>query len=152
MDVDEHGNKRVFQRLGASNDSGKQQKVCYRWRAGRCNKFPCPYLHRELPAPPPEQYQPFISNGSSSKRPNQGVHDDRSFSGARRSPNLILRGGEFMAVVQAIELQVVARAIEIEKLCNYWLQGNCSYGDKCNFLHSWSIGDCFSSLTLLEGH
>ncbi|WKA07086.1 hypothetical protein VitviT2T_024951 [Vitis vinifera] len=65
---------------------------------------------------------------------------------------LILRGGEFMAVVQAIELQVVARAIEIEKLCNYWLQGNCSYGDKCNFLHSWSIGDCFSSLTVLEGH
>ena len=48
-----------------------------------------------------------------------------------------------MAVVQAIELQVVARAIEIEKLCNYWLQGNCSYGDKCKFLHSWSVGDCF---------
>ncbi|WKA07062.1 hypothetical protein VitviT2T_024929 [Vitis vinifera] len=43
MDVDEHGNKRVFQRLGASNDSGKQQKVCYRWRAGRAlesNQFP----------------------------------------------------------------------------------------------------------------
>ena len=35
MDADEHGNKRVFQRLGASNDSGKQQKVCYHWRAGR---------------------------------------------------------------------------------------------------------------------
>ena len=82
MDADEHGNKRVFQRLGASNDSGKQQKVCYHWRAGRCNKFPCPYLPRELPAPPPQQHQPFISNGSSSKRPNQGVHDDHNFSGA----------------------------------------------------------------------
>ena len=24
--------------------------------------------------------------------------------------------------------------------------------DKCNFLHSWNIGDCLSSLTPLEGH
>lgn len=156
MDVDEHGNKRVFQRLGASNDSGKQHKVCYHWRAGRCNKFPCPYLHRELPGPPPQQHQPFISNGSSSKRPNQGVHDDRSFSGARRSPNFNPTWGRVHGAGAGNRAQGSGAGNrvfrKIEKLCNYWLQGNCSYGEKCKFLHSWSVGDCFSSLTQLEGH
>ncbi|TQD80574.1 hypothetical protein C1H46_033878 [Malus baccata] len=40
----------------------------------------------------------------------------------------------------------------MEKVCNFWVQGNCSYGDKCKFLHSWSMGDSFSLLTQLEGH
>ena len=156
MDADEHGNKRVFQRLGALNDSEKQQKVCYHWRAGRCNKFPYPYLPRELPGPPPQQHQPFISNGSSSKRPNQGVHDDRSFSGARRSPNFNPTWGRVHGAGAGNRAQGSGAGNrvfrKIEKLCNYWLQGNCSYGEKCKFLHSWSVGDCFSSLTQLEGH
>lgn len=41
---------------------------------------------------------------------------------------------------------------KMEKVCNYWAQGSCSFGEKCKFLHSWSIGDCFSLLTTLEGH
>ncbi|TQD88028.1 hypothetical protein C1H46_026451 [Malus baccata] len=40
----------------------------------------------------------------------------------------------------------------MERVCNFWVQGNCSYGDKCKFLHSWSMGDSFSLLTQLEGH
>ena len=152
MDADEHGNKRVFQRLGALNDSGKQQKVCYHWRAGRCNKFPYPYLPRELPGPPPQQHQPFISNGSLSKWPNQGVHDDHSFSGAWRSPKFnpmwgpVHDGGAGNRAQGSGAGNRVFK--KIEKLCNYWLQGNCSYGDKCKFLHSWSVGDCFSEFDI----
>ncbi|KAE9621003.1 putative transcription factor C3H family [Lupinus albus] len=39
-----------------------------------------------------------------------------------------------------------------DKICNYWVQGNCSFGERCKFLHSWSLGDGFSLLTQLEGH
>ncbi|MED6150007.1 hypothetical protein PIB30_068034 [Stylosanthes scabra] len=31
-------------------------------------------------------------------------------------------------------------------------QGNCGYGERCKFIHSWSCGDGFSLLTQLEGH
>ncbi|KHN23067.1 Zinc finger CCCH domain-containing protein 48 [Glycine soja] len=31
-------------------------------------------------------------------------------------------------------------------------KGSCSYGERCKFLHSWSVGDGFSLLTQLEGH
>ncbi|KAJ7975639.1 Zinc finger CCCH domain-containing protein [Quillaja saponaria] len=81
MDVD-GANKRVFQRLGRPSTDTKQQKVCYHWRAGKCNKHPCHFLHRELPPP-----LPSTTNGMSSKRPH-GFADDSGFPGPpRRSPN-----------------------------------------------------------------
>ncbi|VVA98310.1 unnamed protein product [Arabis nemorensis] len=39
-----------------------------------------------------------------------------------------------------------------EKVCNFWVDGNCTYGDKCRYLHCWSKGDSFSLLTQLDGH
>lgn len=42
--------------------------------------------------------------------------------------------------------------VNVERVCTYWIQGNCSYGDRCKFLHSWNVGDGFSLLTQLEGH
>ncbi|MCD7458729.1 hypothetical protein HAX54_038984 [Datura stramonium] len=39
-----------------------------------------------------------------------------------------------------------------EKVCNYWVKGNCTYGNTCRYLHSWTTGDCFTLLTQLEGH
>ncbi|GFY84274.1 zinc finger WD40 repeat protein 1 [Actinidia rufa] len=96
--MDLEGNKRVFHRLGPSSDD-RNQKVCYHWRAGKCDRFPCPYLHRELP-------QQAKNGTASSKRP-LGFSDDQ--------------------------------------------QENCTYGDRCRYLHSWSTGG-FSLLTQLEGH
>ncbi|WZZ89043.1 hypothetical protein YC2023_117622 [Brassica napus] len=54
------GNKRVFDRLGGSNRpaaaaKGSRQEVWSYWRAGRCNRNPCQFLHRELPGPVPSQ-------------------------------------------------------------------------------------------------
>ncbi|KAH9647291.1 zinc finger CCCH domain-containing protein 48 [Citrus sinensis] len=73
MDFDAHGgNKRVFHRLGGAGGDGgggglstadTRQKVCNYWRAGKCNRFPCPYLHRELPLPPAA-----TANGAAAKR------------------------------------------------------------------------------------
>ncbi|XAR71753.1 hypothetical protein NMG60_11018160 [Bertholletia excelsa] len=138
MDVE--GNKRVFQRLGPSGDS-KHQKVCYHWRAGNCYRFPCPYLHRELPAP-----QPGNNGPASSKRPH-GFADDQQMP--RRNPNV----GNSSSWGRVYGGPAGGRNVKkTEKVCNYWVQGNCHYGDKCRFLHSWSTGDSFSFLTLLEGH
>lgn len=144
MDFD-GGNKRVYNRLGgpsgasAANDAGKHQKVCNFWRSGKCNRFPCPYLHRELPGP-----GPAAANGSGAPK---RFANDRGLSGPapRRGPNFNShntwgRAGANKAVQK------------MEKVCNYWVQGNCGYGDKCKFLHSWKMGEGFSLLTQLEGH
>ncbi|KAJ8752802.1 hypothetical protein K2173_008537 [Erythroxylum novogranatense] len=144
MDLDANGgNSRVFHRLGAQpGDQPKQQKVCAYWRAGKCNRFPCQFLHRELSGPTPNTAN---GAGGSSKR---GLSSDSGFSGpptVRRSSNF--NNGSRWG--RPANNRVVRKT---EKLCNYWVQGNCGYGDKCRFLHSWSLGDGFSLLTQLEGH
>jgi len=138
MDVD-GGSKRVYNRLGGD---AKHQKVCFHWQAGKCNRYPCPFLHSELPAS-------SHANGASSKR----AHDNSGlsgFSGQRGRSNFNNTwgrgggrggGGGGRGVV-----------VKAEKVCNYWIQGNCSYGERCKFLHSWRVGDGFSLLTQLEGH
>ncbi|CAL5367142.1 unnamed protein product [Camellia sinensis] len=135
MDVE--GNKRVFQRLGPSNDN-RNQKVCYHWRAGKCDRFPCPYLHRELPRP---------QNGTASSKRPHGFADDQPM--VRRNPNNF---GNSSSWGRAHGGGVAGKIVKTEKVCNYWVQGSCSYGDKCRYLHSWCTGDCFSLLTQLEGH
>ncbi|KAF7137847.1 hypothetical protein RHSIM_Rhsim07G0021900 [Rhododendron simsii] len=39
-----------------------------------------------------------------------------------------------------------------DKVCKYWLLGNCVRGEKCKNLHSWFCGNGFSMLAKLEGH
>lgn len=38
------------------------------------------------------------------------------------------------------------------KMCEYWVTGNCVHGENCKYLHSWSYGDELSMLTQLSGH
>ncbi|KAL5718479.1 Zinc finger CCCH domain-containing protein 48 [Ranunculus cassubicifolius] len=159
MDLDNGGGKRVFNRLGPqsqqqSHSNFETQKVCYYWRSGRCNKHPCPYLHSELP-----------QQNNNSKR-SQGVQDDnRNFSGqgfARRKPSFNNNnnqhvsskwgrghggtggGGGAGGFRPNVKVQ--------DRLCNFWIDGKCAYGDKCKFLHQWFISDSFTMLTQLPGH
>lgn len=147
MDTD--GGRRVFHRLGpsGSSDNGgmKQQKVCYHWRQGKCNRNPCFFLHHELPA---------VANGTS-KRAHQGFGaDDNRGGGIRRSGNYYFNNmPERVQSLPGSSGSAGSRTFKkIEKLCNHWVQGNCRYGDNCKYLHQWSTGDCFSLLTPLEGH
>ncbi|KAK2985076.1 hypothetical protein RJ640_022954 [Escallonia rubra] len=156
MDFDR--NKPVFNRLGPQSDT-RQQKVCFQWRAGKCTRQQCPFLHRELPFPQHQQQQysqsQSFSNGnhtasssSSSKRSHGGFTDDHRLP--RRNPTFTNsstwgRGGGGGGVSRAVVRKT-------DKLCKYWVQGNCNFGDNCRFLHSWSTGDCFSLLTQLQGH
>ncbi|XP_044506546.1 zinc finger CCCH domain-containing protein 48-like [Mangifera indica] len=125
MDLDANGgNKRVFQRLGVGpSTTDTKQKVCYHWRAGKCNRFPCPFLHRELPLPP-QKTGP--ANGATVKR------FANSSWGRVGNNNRPVR--------------------KTEKVCTYWVEGKCGYGEKCKFLHSWFLGEGFRLLTQLEGH
>lgn len=141
MDLDGGGSKRVFQRLGGPVDT-KNQKVCYHWRAGNCNRHPCPFLHRELPPP--------SSNGAPSKRPHGFADDSSGFSGPRPRPNY--HGSTWGRVHGGASSRTVRKPERVSKVCKYWVQGNCGYGDECRFLHSWSLGESFSMLTQLEGH
>ncbi|KGN59738.1 zinc finger CCCH domain-containing protein 48 [Cucumis sativus] len=144
MDVD-GGGKRVFQRLGAPSGDSRNQKVCFHWRAGKCSRYPCPYLHRELNGPPHA-----ASNGAAnaaSKRGHGFASDDSSVSVPRRSPNF--SGGSTWGRVHGGGNRIIRKT---EKLCNFWVQGNCTFGDKCRYLHSWSLGESFSHLTQLDGH
>ncbi|KAL6131968.1 hypothetical protein ACLB2K_070340 [Fragaria x ananassa] len=153
MDVEGGGSKRIFNRLGgpAQPDPNKNQKVCYHWRAGKCNRHPCPYLHRELPSPPSHG----LNGTASSKRQHGFAANTDGPSGPRgRGPNNFSGGGSNTwgrsGGGGGGGNRVFVR--KMDKVCNYWVQGNCSYGDRCKFLHSWSTGDCVSLLTTLEGH
>ncbi|KAL6961821.1 Zinc finger CCCH domain-containing protein 48 [Sarracenia purpurea var. burkii] len=138
MDLD--GNKRVFQRLGHSSDN-RNQKVCFNWRAGKCDRYPCPYLHRELPQP-----QPARNGTASSKRPHGFAEEQQT---ARRNPNFGSSSSWGRVNGGGVGGRIVKKT---EKVCNYWVQGNCTYGERCRYLHSWCTGGCFSLLTQLEGH
>ncbi|KAG7986718.1 hypothetical protein I3843_03G096100 [Carya illinoinensis] len=140
MDLDS-GNKRVFQRLGGPVDP-KNQKVCFHWRAGNCTRHPCPYLHRELPTP--------FSNGSSSKRAHGFVDDSSGFSGLRTRTNYT--GSTWGRSHGGANSRTIRKPERVSKICKYWVQGSCGYGEQCRFLHSWSLGEGFSMLTQLEGH
>lgn len=145
MDVDGGESKRIFRRLGGpQSDPNKNQKVCYHWRAGKCNRHPCPYLHRELPSPP---VQHALNGTASSKRPHAFAATTDGPRG--RGPNSF-NGGPSSTWGRTGANRVFVR--KMDKVCNFWVQGNCSYGDRCKYLHSWSMGDCVSLLTTLEGH
>ncbi|KAG6745583.1 hypothetical protein POTOM_050081 [Populus tomentosa] len=46
------GGQSVYNTLNKHHHQ-QNQMVCHHRRAEKCNRFPCPSLHRELPAPPP---------------------------------------------------------------------------------------------------
>ncbi|GAV61828.1 WD40 domain-containing protein [Cephalotus follicularis] len=146
MDLDGNGgNKRVFHRLsGGPSTTGnhnKQQpsKVCYHWRAGNCNRWPCPFLHGELPPS-----VPATNGNASSKR----FADDSEFSGPRQAR----RSSNFQSNSSWGRVGNSRVVRKTEKVCNFWVQGKCNYKENCRFLHSWSLGEGFSLLTQLEGH
>lgn len=148
MDFD--NGKRVFNRLGPpqhQQNDNRNQKVCYNWRAGNCSRFPCPFLHHELSGP--------VNGTASSKRPYGFQTDDQRSSTVRRgggsnfSSSSTWGRGDGRGNSISNNRPVVVRK---DKICKYWVQGNCGFGDKCKFLHSWCTGSCFAMLTQLEGH
>lgn len=154
MDVD--GGRRVFNRLGQSSSSNntdsnsnykQHQKVCFYWRQGKCTKFPCPFLHSELPT------------AANVKRAHQGFGPEDDYrtgggAGLRRSGNYNFANDNKWSRGQSRQPASSNRIVlkSNERICREWEQGSCSYGDRCRFLHQWSTGDLFTLLAPLEGH
>ncbi|KAL3652367.1 Zinc finger CCCH domain-containing protein 48 [Castilleja foliolosa] len=170
--MDMEGGRRVYNRLGPSssndnggsrdfnNNSNKQQKVCFHWRQGKCTRYPCSFLHSELPtggngkrAATEDNYRGgggggrglrrsgnyYFNNNSNNNNSTWGRPQSQSQSQSQSRPH-----GSSISNRSVVQ--------KIEKLCNHWVQGNCKFGDNCKYLHKWSTGDCFSLLAPLEGH
>lgn len=136
------GNKRVHHRLGPGSGgapSSTNGKVCNYWRAGRCNRFPCPFLHSELPeAAPPKR--PSGPGGNVWRNPHTG---GRGGGGGGHS-----RWGKGPGGGSGIVSHKPP-----DRPCKFFLAGTeCSYGERCRYPHSYCISDSVTMLTPLKGH
>ncbi|KAF6133957.1 hypothetical protein GIB67_040721 [Kingdonia uniflora] len=156
MEMD-HGHKRVFSRLGSAPSQSvesQNQKVCFHWRAGRCNRNPCLFRHEELP------------HNSNNIMPSMKRFDDRSNGNGFNQNNKYIRGKPSNPnPASNVNLHPPSkwgrgghngggfpRVTQIDKVCKYWMMGKCNYGDACKFQHQWFTSDSFSFLTQLTGH
>ncbi|KAJ3680052.1 hypothetical protein LUZ60_016330 [Juncus effusus] len=134
-----YGNKRIHNRLGgggagaAASGSDKSNRVCFHWQAGRCNRHPCPFLHSD----------PGTSSASS-KRQNLVWQNPNSNGGYQSSNWGKGRGSRF-------NNGGASSSSKVEKLCKN-IDGNCPFGERCRYLHTWSVGEGFSLITPLQGH
>ncbi|KAL5839454.1 hypothetical protein ACOSQ4_012062 [Xanthoceras sorbifolium] len=84
----------------------------------------------------------FWLKGRCSRNPCRFLHPDTSIQQPTQVPNQHLDG--------SIKTQPHIT------VCNYWVSGSCTYGDKCRYLHSWFHCDednrSLSMLARLEGH
>ncbi|KAK1626402.1 hypothetical protein QYE76_000717 [Lolium multiflorum] len=145
------GNRRVHNRLGpapgAASSSSSSGKVCHHWRVGRCNRFPCPFLHSELPEATANSSRPNQTDGPGAgghvwRNPNSGGGGGgRGGSGSNRwgrGP-----GGA----------DVAARNWVQDRPCKYFLAGeHCSYGERCRYPHTYCMSNSITLLTPLQGH
>ncbi|XP_047082291.1 zinc finger CCCH domain-containing protein 17-like [Lolium rigidum] len=144
------GNRRVHNRLGpapgasSSSSSSSSGKVCHHWRAGRCNRFPCPFLHSELPEAAANSSRPNQRDGPGAgghvwRNPNSG--GGRGGSG----PNRWGRGPGGADVAPRNRVQ--------DRPCKYFLAGDhCSYGERCRYPHTYCMSNSITLLTPLQGH
>jgi hypothetical protein len=137
------GNKRVHHRLGPGSGgppSSTNAKVCNYWRQGRCNRFPCPFLHSELPEASAPTKRSNGPGGNVWRNPNVGGRGGGSGGGHNRwgkGPGGSSDGASHKPP---------------DRPCKYFLAGDCSYGERCRYPHSYHISGSITMLTPLKGH
>ncbi|KAJ7951055.1 Zinc finger CCCH domain-containing protein [Quillaja saponaria] len=107
---------------------------CAYWRAGRCSRNPCRFLHGETLLPPAYHQYAKKSHPLPEKTPKYSPQQA-----------LVLNGGREV-------LRTKTTQESRQRICKYWMQGNCVHGDQCWNLHSWFYGDGFSTVAKLQGH
>ncbi|KAF8028912.1 hypothetical protein BT93_E1556 [Corymbia citriodora subsp. variegata] len=125
-----------YNQLWTAPTSGK---VCTYWLQGRCNRNPCRFLHdASLP------HNVYHRAAKQSIRIPEDCPGKGSESSSMNSVKSTSREGD-------PSIDKYPRKPQ-QKLCHYWIYGNCVKGDACPFLHSWFHGVDFAMLAKLEGH
>ncbi|KAH9321721.1 hypothetical protein KI387_016360, partial [Taxus chinensis] len=136
------GSKRTFNRLARS------QQICVFWQEGRCNREPCNFLHVGEPG---TSKRIGANNGFAPKRSFHLQEDTQAAGpsgGQRRNGAAKWGRGGLGGRIVTDDRQLKVR----DKVCNYWIAGNCRHGDDCKFLHSFVVGGDVTFLTQLVGH
>ncbi|KAL0009023.1 hypothetical protein SO802_010525 [Lithocarpus litseifolius] len=155
-------------RGGHLNNSSN--KICKFWLSGRCLKNPCRFAHSEIPDVstihrPMQRLPSLLSSPSNAlisntwrraPRNSQNVQEKwpelaESVSESSSECSVVENYCNLENVVEEKPLEHVPKKTA-EKVCEFWVQGTCVYGDQCPYLHSWFRGDKFKRLAELQGH
>ncbi|KAJ9705259.1 hypothetical protein PVL29_003358 [Vitis rotundifolia] len=156
--------------VGDKNERGRRHvnnMVCSYWLRGRCNRNPCRFLHQELPQNTHYQISnqfrkncwqrnpdsdsksasslTSLDRSSGSTTPNRSSASNQSHRNNRERTLYSDRKGSSSG--NGITHKVIG-----ERVCKYWLHGNCVEADKCQYLHSWFKGHGVFKLAELNGH
>lgn len=141
-------NKRSYFRGGA-----RAQQVCTFWLEGRCNRNPCNFLHPEDPSAiaSSNAFNSSNNTGSYNGKRSTFASDDSAFQGGGNRSNVWgrLRGSKAGKVSAS---GAARHGKSRDKICNFFLRGNCTKGEQCNFLHSFTNSEDISFMTQLSGH
>ncbi|KAI3857129.1 hypothetical protein MKW98_010543 [Papaver atlanticum] len=129
--------KRILNRSGGGVPTG--DIVCRHWRAGRCTSNPCQYRHSQLPQPNQRNFS--VSGSIPQRKPNTYNRVPSKWGSQGGAVNGRPKGTGFKAPLNTRD-----------KICKYWMDGKCSYGERCKFLHQWFVSDDFTMLAQLAGH
>lgn len=147
----------VFDRLREQQSQHHYVKnqVCKYWLAGRCNRNPCRFLHSHSPNPQPHSQ----SKPSPQPQPKQSGDPNTNYGSKTKStwrnPNISASENVKVSSPGVVNSDVSYGHSSQEaqqKLCQYWVTGNCVRGNKCKDLHSWFSGSGLALLTKLERH
>ncbi|KZV58504.1 zinc finger CCCH domain-containing protein 17-like [Dorcoceras hygrometricum] len=150
----------VFDRVGGQN---AKNQVCSFWLAGKCNRNPCRFMHRESPPPQPMHYRKSATFDGLGEKPHKMTWKNPNYYSAKKgtvsSSERNISNGNRDEETQQKGSNVEADGSEIScvdkvqpKQCKYWVSGNCVHGDKCKDLHAWLSGSRITVLTKLQGH
>ncbi|KAL5158456.1 Zinc finger CCCH domain-containing protein 48 [Glycine soja] len=118
--------------------------TCSYWRAGKCNRNPCRFVHIETPSPPAA-----CGYGNTAYSYGKKPHSSSENTPKYGSKKALLRDngdrGDATRVAKAFKKSS-------PRICKYWINNNCVHGEQCLYLHSWFRGDGFSTVTKLQEH
>ncbi|KAH1209460.1 Zinc finger CCCH domain-containing protein 48 [Glycine max] len=118
--------------------------TCSYWRAGRCNRNRCRFLHIETPSPPAACGYGNTAY-SYGKKPHSSSENTPKYGSKKALLGDNGDRGDATRVAKAFKKSS-------PRICKYWINNNCVHGEQCLYLHSWFRGDGFSTVTKLHEH